>query len=486
MTVRTRLAPSPTGYMHIGTLRTALYNYFFARQKGGKFFLRIEDTDQARFVPGALESLLRTFHTLDISYDEGPVLLVDGTIDERGDKGPYVQSQRLHLYRQHAQQLLDAGHAYHCFCTKDRLDAMRAAQAAAKQTPKYDRQCLLLSADEVAARLVQGEAYVIRMKIPEGAVTVVDEIRGSVTFDLANIDDQVLMKADGFPTYHLAVVVDDHLMETTHVIRGEEWLSSTPKHILLYRMFGWQPPAFAHLPLLLNPDRSKLSKRQGDVAVEDYLAKGYLPAALVNFVATLGFNPKADKEIYSIDELVALFDLAKVNKSGAVMNMEKLDWMNHHYLMQLSEDDLAAAVAPFTPADLTHPPVRRALMVERERVNRLTEFDEKLAPYMAVAPYDASLLVWKKADAEDARCNIAGVREVLARLPADTFAQPSLLESAIKEYIVGNGLQNGNVLWPLRVALSGLEKSASPYEFLWALGKEESLARCSAALGKLG
>ncbi|HRH31986.1 MAG TPA: glutamate--tRNA ligase, partial [bacterium] len=485
MSVRTRIAPSPTGYMHIGTLRTVMFDYFMARQSGGQFVVRIEDTDQARLVPGALESLLKTFQKLGIDYDEGPVLQADGSITEVGDYGPYVQSKRLDIYKPYADQLVKDGHAYVCFCTRERLEEMRAAQTAAKQTPKYDRLCLKLAAEEVARRLAAGESHVIRLKIPDGEVSFDDAIRGVIKFNLADVDDQVIMKSDGFASYHLAVVVDDHLMKITHVLRGEEWISSTPKQIVLHAMLGWTMPVYAHVPLILNPDRTKLSKRKGDVSVEGYLNKGYLPEAIINFISTLGFNPTSDQEIFTREELVKLFDLSKVNKGGAVMNTEKLDWMNHQYLSKLSPEALIEAAKPFVTADIANERVRRAILVERERTNRLDEFEPKLAPYLASTPYEASILVWKKTDAADALKQLQGVRTVIAGFSAETFAQIALLEAAVKEYIVGAGLSNGNVLWPLRVALSGAEKSASPFECLWVLGQAESLARIDTAITRL-
>jgi glutamyl-tRNA synthetase len=311
----------------------------------------------------------------------------------------------------------------------------------------------------------------------------VDAVRGHIAFNNADVDDQVLMKSDGFPTYHLAVVVDDYLMKITHVLRGEEWLPSMPKQIILHKMLNWDMPVYAHLPLLLNPDKTKLSKRKGDVSVESYLAKGYLPSALLNFIATLGFNPTADREIFELDELVKAFDLSKVNKSGAVVNMEKLDWMNHQYIMKLSKEELIAAARPFLSMEIDAR-VERALMVERTRVNRLDEVAAHVAPYLMAVQFPTDLLVWKKADAADARAMLKGVAEVLEKTDENVFADQTLLESAIKEYITNNGLQNGNVLWPLRVALSGQEKSAGPFELLWVLGKQESLKRVGEAVAR--
>jgi glutamyl-tRNA synthetase len=461
----------------------ALSNYLFAKKNGGEFLIRIEDTDQKRLVPGAVENLLKTLAVFGLGHDEGPVLLADGTLSEKGPFGPYVQSQRLPMYQKYAEQLLTDGHAYRCFCTAERLEEMRTAQTAAKQTPRYDRLCLKLSAGEVSARLTAGEPSVIRMKVPEGSTTIKDLVRGEVTISHQEIDDQVLMKSDGFPTYHLAVVVDDHHMEISHIIRGEEWLPSTPKQTILFGMFGWKVPEFAHLPLLLNPDKTKLSKRQGDVAVEEFLQKGYLPKTLLNFIGTLGFNPKADQELYTLQELIELFDLSKVNKSGAVLNHEKLDWMNHHYLNAMGEAEFFTTLGAFSAEiDLQNELVRRAVIIERPRVNTLAEFVPAIAPYLSAEGYEPAILVWKKADVVDAKMQLAGMLEHLKMLDQKTFSEIVLLEASVKAYITDKGLSNGNVLWPLRVALSGREKSASPFELLWVLGKEESLKRIEKAI----
>ncbi len=486
MSVRTRIAPSPTGYMHIGTLHTALFNYFYARKYGGEFMIRIEDTDQKRLVPGAVEGFLKTFASLGLTHDEGPILQADGTLSEKGAFGPYVQSQRLELYTRHAMQLLDAGHAYRCFCTAERLEEMRATQTAAKQTPKYDRRCLSLSPEEVQAKTAAGETSVLRMKIPEGSTTFHDLVRGDVTISHNEIDDQVILKTDGFPTYHLAVVVDDHLMDITHVLRGEEWLPSTPKQTLLYDMFGWKAPEFGHLPLLLNADKTKLSKRQGDVAVEDYLNKGYLPQTLINFVGTLGFNPKSDQELYALTELIELFDVSRVNKSGAVLNHEKLDWMNHHYLNAMTDVALISVLAKFAPAlDLADETTRRAVIIEKPRSNTLDDLALAAKSRLTLPEYNSTILVWKKADVADAKKQLTDVGEFIQTLNEITFADISVLEKTIKEYITGKELSAGNVLWPLRVSLSGAEKSASPFELLWALGKEEAVRRINLAIARL-
>jgi glutamyl-tRNA synthetase len=489
MTVRTRLAPSPTGKMHIGTLRTALFDYFLARQNNGDFLLRIEDTDRERLVEGALKNLLEMLRDVGIAHDEGPFLEPDGTITQKGSAGPYIQSERLALYKQYADELVEKGFAYPCFCSSERLDEMRKAQAAVKQTTKYDRKCLELTAEEAEAQRVAyeaaGKTYVIRLKVPEGKTEFTDAIRGTIVFDHREVDDCILLKSDGYPSYYLACTVDDHLMNISHVLRGEEWISSTPKSLILFSMFGWDAPIFAHVPLLLGPDKKKLSKRTGDTAVEVYFEHGYLPEALINFVGTLGFNPSAEREIYSLQELVDAFDLSKVNKGGAVLNMEKLDWMNRHYLMQLTEDDLVRRAQRFVHADCANQCVRRAMFVERSRVSRMTEFDDAIAPYLELPSYDPSTIIWKKADAADAIAQLSGVKGVISGLDSNVFDSVDLLDSQIKEYITSKGLQNGNVLWPLRVSLSGLEKSATPFELLWALGKQESLRRIDVAIQTL-
>lgn len=342
--VRVRFAPSPTGYLHVGGLRTALYNFLFARHHGGVLVLRIEDTDQTRFIEGAAEKMSQTLRWAGIEYDEGP--------EVGGDYGPYTQSERKAIYEEHAQRLVESDYAYYCFCTPEELDMMREKQSAKGLTPKYDGRCRRLSENEKnvkkAAARILGKSPVIRLKMPDEGETVFEDIiRGTVSFQNELQDDQILLKSDGFPTYHLANVVDDHLMEITHVIRGEEWLLSLPKHIQLYKAFGWNVPKLAHLPLLLNTDRSKLSKRQGDIAVEDYMDKGYLPGAMINFLALLGWNPGTDQEFFSMEELIPQFSLDRVNKSGAVFDIEKFNWMNGHYIRELPEEQRIRFLSQF-------------------------------------------------------------------------------------------------------------------------------------------
>ena len=367
--VRVRFAPSPTGFVHLGSLRTALYNYLFARHHNGTFILRIEDTDQARYTEGAVENLLTTLQWAGLDYDEGP--------EKNGSYGPYYQSQRRDIYNKYVDQLLTAGNAYRCFCSAERLQKIREAQIASKETPKYDGLCRNLSVQESEGRAAN-ESFVVRLKIPESGETIVrDIIRGEVIFQNELIDDQVLIKSDGFPTYHLANVVDDHLMQISHVIRGEEWLLSMPKHILLYDYLGWEKPQFAHLPLLLNEDRSKLSKRQGDVAVEDYRKKGYLPQALVNFVALLGWNRGDDQEMFSLEELVESFSLERVSKAGAIFNREKLDWMNGIYLREIPEEEYVSyALAELKNAGLNTGNDAKNKLIVRAVRKSLSHLDE--------------------------------------------------------------------------------------------------------------
>jgi len=343
MSVRVRFAPSPTGFLHIGSLRTALYNYLFAKHEGGTCILRVEDTDRTRLVEGAIEEQIESLRWAGVVFDEGPHV--------GGSYGPYTQSERFDLYSKYGMQLVESGHAYYAFDTSEDLDAMRQRQQAAGIAPKYDRSSMrnqyTLGEAETARLLDEKAQHVIRLKVPlQTDVRFHDDVRGDMVISGREIDDQILLKSDGFPTYHLANVVDDHLMEITHVIRGEEWLPSTPKHILLYEAFGWKAPSFAHLPLLLNADRSKMSKRHGDVMVADFRNKGYFPAALVNYVSLCGWNPGSDREVYSIADLVNAFSLDRVNKAGAVFDYKKLDWMNGEYMKAIDAAVLAAELRP--------------------------------------------------------------------------------------------------------------------------------------------
>jgi glutamyl-tRNA synthetase len=434
-----------------------------------------------------VEALIRVLQNAGITYDEGPMLSQDGQMFEVGDKGPYIQSRRLELYKTYAEELVKADKAYDCFCTEEELARARKVQQLLKRPTNYHRQCLTLSKDEVRNKLASNAPHVIRMKVPEGETVLQDLIRGRIVFQNLEVDDQVLLKSDGFPTYHLANVVDDHLMEISHVIRGEEWITSTPKHLILYGMLSWTPPIFAHLPLLLNADKSKLSKRQGDVAVEEYLKKGYLPEALLNFVALLGYNPKGDQEIYSKEDLERLFDLEKVNPSGAVVNFEKLDWMNATYLRQKSVEELFQLAQPIlsaSPAGESIQPemLKKILEVEKPRLTTLLDIAERVKIFTEAPAYDPNLLVWKKADKKDAKENLERLEGLFTKMEETAFRSWTALEQEVCQWIEETHFQNGNVLWPLRVALTGQKNSAGPFELLWVLGKEEGLKRIRRAI----
>lgn len=491
--VRTRFAPSPTGFLHVGGLRTALYSYLFAKNQGGDFILRIEDTDQKRLVPGAIESLVSTLETVGLSCDEG-FRFHDGTCEQHGNSGPYIQSERLDLYQRYANELVERRLAYHCFCSAERLAEMREIQISAKRAPRYDRHCLSLEPSEVEARRSTGEASVIRFRIPDDRdIEFTDLIRGTVKFHTRDMDDQVIIKSDGFPTYHLAVVVDDHLMEVTHVIRGEEWLSSTPKHILIYEALGWQPTEFGHLPLLLNPDKSKLSKRQGDVAVEDYLAKGYLKEALINFVALLGWNPGkgSTQEIFTLTELVEKFDLTKVNKAGAVFDIKKLDWMNAEYIKRMDTDSLFARLKKgnFLEKELirkapdpmqTDVFLKRVLTIEQDRLAKLSEFGEQNPFFFTdTVEYAVDLLRWKENTPALIQEALKKARAILGTLDESMWETHAELERVLLE---AAGEKRGDFLWPLRVALSGAQRSPSPFDCAWVLGKNQTLERIDKAI----
>jgi len=478
MKIKTRLAPSPTGYLHVGTLHTFLFNYYFTKKQGGEMILRVEDTDRTRYVEGATEALIAILERMDITYEEGPILQ-NGKIIQKGSNGSYIQSERLNIYPAHANQLIESGNAYYCFCTKERLSSVREQQSKLKLPTKYDRACLALSKDDIARRLEANESHVIRMKIPEGKTTFTDEILGEITIDHTEVDDQVLIKADGFPTYHLAVVVDDHLMGVTHVIRAVDWVSSVPKHLLLYKWFGWALPVYAHLPLLLNPDKSKLSKRQGDVSVESYLQKGFLKEAMLNFIAILGFNPSGEREIYTQKELMENFEIKKVSKSGPIFDVQKLLWMNGQYINRLTGLELSDAVCPFLLlAGKGIPPfLARICEVEKTRMTLLSDACQFIDFYQSSISYDANLLVWKKSDKADALVQLIHLQTFLETVPDSVFEQVVLLEDAVKRYIKEAQLQTGNVLWPLRVALSCRENSPNPFELIWVFGKAETNRR---------
>jgi glutamyl-tRNA synthetase len=479
--VRVRFAPSPTGFLHVGGLRTALYNYLFAKHHGGKFVLRIEDTDQSRKVERAVENLIETLRWAGIFFDEGP--------DKGGESGPYVQSQRLPTYLEHAQRLVKEGNAYHCFCTPQRIEEVRQRQIAMKLSPSYDRHCRDLPPSEVERRRAAGETSVIRMKVPlAGEMTFEDLIRGKVTIVYKVLDDQVILKSDGFPTYHLAVVIDDHLMKISHVIRGEEWLPSTPKHIILYQYFGWDVPLFAHLPLLLNPDKSKLSKRQGDVAVADYRSKGYLKEAMVNFVAFLGWNPGDERELFSMEQLISEFTIDRVGKSGAVFNIEKLNWLNFQHLRMKSDDEVLLMLKEYLAQ---HPTKANTVFADkyllgvigamRERVTFVREFVEK-SPYFFDAPVEYDPPVVQKRWKPETPSMLRNYIEALSLIPNPGKEE---FEAALKHSAEALNKSPGDLIHPLRLAVSGVGAGPGLYDILTLLGKDETIRRITKAIEKL-
>ncbi|MDO8582327.1 MAG: glutamate--tRNA ligase [bacterium] len=478
MSVRVRFAPSPTGDPHIGSIWTALMNWLFARAKGGVFLLRIEDTDQARLIPGSSEKIIEMLKWYGLNYDEGP----------------FYQSKRLNLYQKYADILVEKGNAYYCFCSTERLAELRKAAEANKQPSKYDRHCLSLSAEEIQKRVggglarrslgEGGEKFVVRLKIPEGKTSFIDLIRGKIEFENALIDDQVLLKSDGFPTYHLANVVDDYEMKISHVIRAEEWLSSTPKHIILYQAFGWKPPEFAHLPLILGADRSKLSKRHGATGALAFRNEGYLPEAMLNFLALLGWNSGTDQEIFSREELVKAFSLEAINKAGAIFNREKLDWVNGMYLRKLSIAEFAERAKPFlADAKAENVFIEKTLATVQERVKKLSELPALTHFYFKQPEYDGALLVWKKATLEITKDRLTKLSAFYSssEFPLDEKA----LEEVTKAFITKEQFETGETLWPMRVALSGEKASPSPFQIAVVLGKEETIARLQIAISKL-
>ena len=474
---RVRFAPSPTGYLHVGGLRTALYNYLFAKNKNGKFILRIEDTDRNRLVEGAVDNLISTLKWVGLDYDEGP--------DNPGEFGPYIQSERLEIYKKYSEQLIEKGKAYYCFCTAERLQELREEQQKHKLQGKYDKHCLHLTKEEIDANIAAGKPHVVRLNVlPDELIKIEDVVRGEVEFNSNTVDDQVLVKSDGFPTYHLANVVDDHLMQITHVIRGEEWLSSTPKHVLLYDALEWERPVFAHLPLLLNPDKSKLSKRQGDVAVEDYRAKGYLKEALVNFVALLGWNAGDDKEFYNLEGLVNNFSLDRVNKSGAVFNVEKLNWLNGEHLRSKPNDELLQmlrdelAKSKYSENSYSDDYLLHVVESMKERVIFIHEYLEK-SYFFFEEPETYDPDVVRKRWKEDTPEQLKKLCEAFSNLENPVKED---YEKSLKQTAEELGIGAGKLIHAVRLATSGVGVGPGVYDLIFILGKSEIIKRIQKAI----
>jgi len=485
---RVRFAPSPTGYLHIGSLRTALYCFLYAKKMEGDYFLRIEDTDQKRLVPDAIEKLLESLEWAGLKHDEGVFVNGLGNIAEKGEYGPYIQSKRLEIYQKYAHQLVKEGKAYYCFCSPERLDTLRAVQEKAKLAPAYDKLCLkTYSREEAEEKVKAGEKYVIRFDVPEtGETEFEDAVRGRMKFVNKNLDDYVLLKSDGYPTYHLAHVVDDHLMKTSLVLRAEEWLPSTPKHILLFQAFGWETPQYAHLSTILNKDtKKKLSKRDGDVSVEDFKNKGYLPEAVVNFIALLGWNPKTEQEIFTLSELTEQFDVAKLNKAGAIFDLEKLDWMNGLYIREKEIKELTDLCRPYLAKyedKLSDDYLEKIVIVERERMKKLSDIAENTEFYFDAPDYDGQILKWKEMSDDDLKKSLQVSLNILSGIGKSDWTLNNIKD---KLMAAADPKNRGKLLWPLRVALTGKEKSPSPWEVAWVIGKKESVERINSAI-KMG
>ena len=521
---RTRFAPSPTGYLHVGGLRTALYSYLLAKKHNGQFVLRIEDTDQKREVEGATAHLMEMLDWAGITPDESP--------HKGGPYEPYIQSQRTEIYQKHAEELLEKKHAYRCFCTAERLTEMREHQEKSKKAPMYDRHCLYLSDEEIQKNIDEGKPFVVRQKIPsEKLVKFNDLVRGNVTFAAKTLDDHVLLKSDGFPTYQLANVIDDHMMEISHVIRGEEWLPSAPKHILLYEAFEWDPPEFAHIALLLNKDRTKLSKRQGDVSVEDYIKKGYSKEAIINFIVFLGWHPGGDsEEILSLEELAEQFSIEKVHKAGAIFDIEKLDWFNWQWNRRKFHDELHEFAKNLDQNVQIESPkkgefkykfndtknaeeffehrttelktmcfnsltdqykeddafLRKVLLTVEEKILKdHKNINEYVSFYYEDKEYDAELLTHEKmkVDFDIARKALTKIHEKFTDF--DAFDDEEKIKEILLAIVEELGFKNGQVFWPLRAALTGEQFSPGVFEVAWVLGKDKSLGRIQNALDKL-
>lgn len=481
--IRTRFAPSPTGYMHVGNLRTALFTYLLAKsQPDGKFILRIEDTDQEREVAGATDLIYKTLREVGLDYDEGP--------DVGGDFGPYIQSQRREIYKEYAWKLVEMGAAYPCFCTKERLDDLRAECEKKGDTFRYDKHCMHIPLEEAKARIAAGEPYVIRQNIPlTGTTSFNDELYGTITVENSTLDDNVLLKSDGLPTYNFANVVDDHLMGITHVMRGIEYLSSSPKYNLLYEAFGWEIPKYVHVTPIMRDAQHKLSKRHGDPTFEDLRNMGYLDSAIINYIALLGWSPGTDQEFFTMDELKQSFSIKGLSKSPAIFDIQKLRWMNAEYIRRLTLDEYKAVALPFLRAGMKGADkfdVGRILELLHGRTEVLSEAAGMVDFLEEMPDYSTDLYTHKKMKTNpDVALN--ALKWVLPILESITdFTEQSIHDTLIPA-IAESGMKNGQVLWPLRIAISG--KASTPggaVEIAYLLGKDETIRRVKAAIEKLG
>lgn len=477
--IRTRFAPSPTGYMHVGNLRTALYAYLIAKHENGDFILRIEDTDQERFVEGALDIIYNTLKVTGLNHDEGP--------DIGGPVGPYVQSERTGIYLDYAKKLVDRGEAYYCFCTKERMDEMRTKAEALKQTPKYDKHCLHLSKEEIEEKLASGIPYVIRQNNPTtGTTTFDDEIYGSISVDNSELDDMILIKSDGFPTYNFANVVDDHLMGITHVVRGSEYLSSSPKYNRLYEAFGWEVPVYVHCPPIMKDAQHKLSKRNGDASFEDLIKKGYLKDAVLNYIALLGWSSGMEKEIFSLDELIETFNYRNINKSPAIFDDVKLRWMNSEYIKMLPIEKFNELAIPYYKQvinkDLDFMKISELM---HTRLEILTQIPDIVDFFEALPDYSTEIYVHKKMKT-NLENSLDVLQKILPKLESITDWNFNNIQEACMNLVKELEVKNGIVLWPVRTAVSGKQSSpGGAFEIAEILGKAETLKRIEVGIEKL-
>jgi len=491
--VRVRFAPSPTGSIHVGNLRTALFAWLFAKNNCGDFLVRLEDTDRKRLEEDSTQKIFRALDWVDLIIDEGVYLNRQGELSQKGKVGPYIQSERLDIYKQYAQQLLQTGKAYYCFCSEERLKTIHERQQLKKTPVMYDRHCRNLSKEEVFNKIKAGEKYVIRMKIPDNEIVVFeDQVFGKVSVKTDILDDQVLIKTDGFPTYHFAVVVDDHLMKISHIFRGEDWIPSTPKHILLYKFFHWEIPIFVHLPNVLGEDKKKLSKRAGAVSVEDFKAKGYLPEALINFLALLGWNSKTEQEIFSREELIEKFDLTGLNKAGAIFNYQKLNWFNKEYLRKLKKEKFKEKVLEFLPiaikekVEKNSEKLEKILPLIKERIEKFEDVTKmttvgELDYYFDQPNYLKEKLLWKNENnLIKTKKYLEKIIELLKQVKVWTGIE---IKNELWNYATEQG--RGSVLWPMRYALSGKDKSPDPFILAEILGQGETLQRLYYAVKKI-
>ncbi len=482
--IRTRYAPSPTGRMHVGNLRTALYAYLIAKHEDGDFLLRIEDTDQERQVEGAVEIINRTLEKTGLLWDEGP--------DKDGGVGPYVQSERVTagIYMDYAKKLIEKGEAYYCFCTKERLESLRqtlTVDGETKEITIYDKHCLHLPKEEIEANLAAGKPFVVRQNTPnEGTTTFTDVLYGDITVPNAELDDMILLKSDGFPTYNFANVVDDHLMGISHVVRGNEYLSSAPKYTRLYHAFGWEEPVYVHCPLITDEHKKKLSKRSGHSSYEDLVEQGFVDEAIVNYVALLGWSPEDNEEIFSLEELVKKFDYHKINKSPAVFDMTKLRWLNSEYIKRLSDEKYYERALPEVRKVISKPlDLKKIADLMKTRIEVFPDIAEPIRFFEELPEYGVDLYTHKKMKTDTA-VSLEILRDLLPRLERQEDYSLEGLKEYLSAYITETGRKTGQVLWPLRIAVSGLANTpGGAYEIMEILGKEESLARIRQGIAKL-